>query len=464
MALPQSTNVTFEAFKSITDSKGQFTTWTDIINKAREVLPINNEILGAPFKSMEEVTGDNIVFSNVTTKFVEYFRDDLSDNNKLELDKMVMFLYNDFMTSYDYNWIDQKSTYEWSSIIADQISQMFLTKQDISNALAVDEIQKIALALGNFTIIPNADKLMKKADGTIDYSVAKTIGLFQQRIINQYRTKRTKYAKGIDPNEFSWVNSYDFSLNLLASLTAGYSASNDAYRDIQAKNTQQDFLGKKYTESIYLGNDLPMAEFKTTNDQTLTNPGIHTGNLVKPFELKHIFSLFWLPRSLAYYGHNFQVSDRPSTNSRSKSVITFSWRSQVAIIPIFADFNHIFITALPKFSSYVKRDGTVEPAYDLGKYDTNDNSHGAQQSGQKGYKEFVLKIRSEQPMLYNTLIAADDNSGQNALTSAGIKDAATLATYITNHTFDLTNGATPIALLEEASEGKTKAKLFSKSK
>ena len=246
MASPQSTNVTFETFKSITDSKGQFTTWTDIINKAREVLPINNEILGAPFKSMEEVTGDNIVFSNVTTKFVEYFRDDLSDNNKLELDKMVMFLYNDFMTSYDYNWIDQKSTYEWSSIIADQISQMFLTKQDISNALAVDEIQKIALALGNFTIIPNADKLMKKQDGTIDYSVAKTIGLFQQRIINQYRTKRTKYAKGIDPNEFSWVNSYDFSLNLLASLTAGYSASNDAYRDIQAKNTQQD-LDRKST-------------------------------------------------------------------------------------------------------------------------------------------------------------------------------------------------------------------------
>ena len=474
MALPQSTNVTFEAFKSITDSKGQFTTWTDIINKAREVLPINNEILGAPFKSMEEVTGDNIVFSNVTTKFVEYFRDDLSDNNKLELDKMVMFLYNDFMTSYDYNWIDQKSTYEWSSIIADQISQMFLTKQDISNALAVDEIQKIALALGNFTIIPNADKLMKKQDGTIDYSVAKTIGLFQQRIINQYRTKRTKYAKGIDPNEFSWVNSYDFSLNLLASLTAGYSASNDAYRDIQAKNTQQDFLGKKYTESIYLGNDLPMGEFTTTiknpsnvggfqDQQTQkVNSGIHTGNLVKPFELKHIFSLFWLPRSLAYYGHNFQVSDRPSTNSRSKSVITFSWRSQVAIIPIFADFNHIFITEMPKFSSYVKRDGSVEPAYNLNKWSAteavSDPTPGAQ-----GYKEFVLKIRQEQPMLYNTLISEWQN--QKPLTNNGIKDQTTLDNYINSHKYDLiAAGAQPIALLEEASEGKTKAKLFSKSK
>ena len=475
MALPQSTNVTFEAFKSITDSKGQFTTWTDIINKAREVLPINNEILGAPFKSMEEVTGDNIVFSNVTTKFVEYFRDDLSDNNKLELDKMVMFLYNDFMTSYDYNWIDQKSTYEWSSIIADQISQMFLTKQDISNALAVDEIQKIALALGNFTIIPNADKLMKKQDGTIDYSVAKTIGLFQQRIINKYRTKRTKYAKGIDPNEFSWVNSYDYSLNLLASLTAGYSASNDAYRDIQTKNTQQDFLGKKYTESIYLGNDLPMGEFTTTiknqsnvggfqDQQTQkVNSGIHTGNLVKPFELKHIFSLFWLPRSLAYYGHNFQVSDRPSTNSRSKSVITFSWRSQVAIIPIFADFNHIFITEMPKFSSYVKRDGSVEPAYNLNKWSateaTNDPSTGA-----KGYKEFVLKIRKEQPMLYNTLIS-DGNNNQNPLTNNGIKDQQTLTAYITAHTHDLIgNGATPIALLEEEGTPTTKKGIFSKSK
>ena len=465
MALPQSTNVTFEAFKSITDSKGQFTTWTDIINKAREVLPINNEILGAPFKSMEEVTGDNIVFSNVTTKFVEYFRDDLSDNNKLELDKMVMFLYNDFMTSYDYNWIDQKSTYEWSSIIADQISQMFLTKQDISNALAVDEIQKIALALGNFTIIPNADKLMKKADGTIDYSVAKTIGLFQQRIINQYRTKRTKYAKGIDPNEFSWVNSYDFSLNLLASLTAGYSASNDAYRDIQAKNTQQDFLGKKYTESIYLGNDLPMAEFKTTNNQTLTNPGIHTGNLVKPFELKHIFSLFWLPRSLAYYGHNFQVSDRPSTNSRSKSVITFSWRSQVAIIPIFADFNHIFLTKMPVFSSYVKRDGSVEPAYNLNKWSSTE-ANNQPSTGAKGYKEFVLKIRKEQPMLYNTLIEADDKGNTVPLTSAGIKNQATLEAYITKNTFDLTTGtgATPIALLEEEGTPTTKKGIFSKSK
>ena len=54
-----------------------------------------------------------------------------------------------------------------------------------------------------------------------------------------------------------------------------------------------------------MGNDLPMAEFKTTIKNNAgnvggfqdaqphtANAGIHTGNLVKPFELKHIFSLF----------------------------------------------------------------------------------------------------------------------------------------------------------------------------
>ena len=66
-------------------------------------------------------------------------------------------------------------------------------------------------------------------------------------------------------------------------------------------------------------------------------------------------------------------------------------------------------------------------------------------------------------MLYNTLISDGQNTN-NPLTNNGIKDANSLTKYISDHTFNLTNGATPIALLEEASEGKTKAKLFSKSK
>ena len=60
-------------------------------------------------------------------------------------------------------------------------------------------------------------------------------------------------------------------------------------------------------------------------------------------------------------------------------------------------------------------------------------------------------------------IISDDNNNQKPLTSAGIKDANSLQQYITNHTFNLTNGATPIALLEEGTPI-TKKGIFSKSK
>lgn len=440
---PNTTNISFQTFKSITDSNGQFTTWTDIINHAREALPVNNEIFNVPFKSMSEVIGDNIVLQNSTTKYVEYLRDDLSNNNKLELNKMVMFLYDDYMTSYDYELIDQKSAQEWSSLIADAVQQMFITKQDISNALALDEIQKVALALGNFTIIPNADKVLLDAQGKLDKDIPKAIGLLQIRILNSYRTKRTKFAKGIDLSEIKWVNSYEYSANLLSSLTASVAGSNEAYGDLKRKNQVREFLGMEFTQSMYLGHDLDMTEFKYTdnNSQTQTaNAGIHTGNMVKPFQAAHIFSVAWVPRSLLYYGHRFETTDRPHVNSRTKSAITFMWRSQVAIHPLFAGFNHIFLSKLPTFKSYVKRDGTVVPQRNLSTY--ND------------YVQFKKDLRAEQPMLYNTLINED------GITDNGINAEGNWTQYIADNTINLTNGLTPI--LVENGMIKNKSKFFSK--
>lgn len=85
-------------------------------------------------------------------------------------------------------------------------------------------------------------------------------------------------------------------------------------------------------------------------------------------------------------------------------------------------------------------------------------STNANASGAKGYKEFVLKIRQEQPMLYNTLIDA------NGLTSANITDDTSLSAYITKNTYDLApQGATPIALdLDEEEETKKKKGIFKK--
>ena len=116
---------------------------------------------------------------------------------------------------------------------------------------------------------------------------------------------------------------------------------------------------------------------------------------------------------------------------------------------------------MPVFSSYVKRDGSVEPAYDLSKWSAQE-AGSTLSTGAQGYKEFVLKIRKEQPMLYNTLIS--EEKPDTALTNNGIKNQQTLEAYIQKNTHNLIgNGAQPIALLDEGTPI-TKKGIFNKSK
>lgn len=419
MGTPITTPITLEAFKTITASDGKFTTWTDIINFARTVLPINEEILGAPFKSMQQVTGDNIVLENISTKFVEQLRTELTDNNKLELNKMVMYLYNDYMTSFEYSILDQKSAADWSTILSDSIEQMFITKKDISNMLALDELQRIAIALGEFTIITGGADLPAQV---ADYPKFKKIGAHIVRYLANLRRKRTKFSKGINTNRIQWVNSPEFGLNLLLSQTSSYSGSNAAYRDTQTQRTVYEFFGTQFTESTYLGSNIGMNEFKVIgnangNQGQVQNAGSGTGNIIKPFQFDHLLSIAWLPESLLYYGHNFTQTDVPQVNNRMERVITFAWRAQVAISPIFAGFNHIFVKALPNFASYIDRNGKTVPAVDTSNYDQ--------------WLAMKKAIRAEQPMLYNTIIDA------NGYTSNGIKDTGAYGRYKTAQTITL---------------------------
>lgn len=420
MAGLNTTRVDFQTYKKITASDGTYSTWTDIITKARTAIPVNNEIFLVPFKSMEEVGfGDNVTWDVLETKNVEYLRTELDKNNKLTQNKFVMMLYNDFMASYEYSILDQKSVWDWAAIAAGVINQMFISKQDISNALAADEIQKIALALGNFTIVKNADGLLLDAEGNLEEKAFKTLGIQMRRLLNSYRVKRTKFAKGIDINRLKWVNSPNFSLNLLGSLTASVAGSNEAYRDLKFQNIARNFLGTEFTESMYLGSDIDMAQFTPTagtQNGQVQNQGKFTGNLVKPFTLGKLFSISWLPESLKYYGHNFTTTDVPAANSRTTRVQSFMWRSQVAIDPVLAGFNHIFITELPTFPSYTKVDGTVVEQLDLNDFEN--------------YKKFKQNVRAEQPMLYNTLI---DESGE---TGNGVTNSGQWTTYIANNTLN----------------------------
>lgn len=413
------TNISLATFKTITNSNGQFATWSDIINTAMEALPVNDEIFNVPFKSMEEVgIGDNVMWEVADTKTVEYLRTELDKNNTLNLNKFNMVLYEDYMTSYEWDIRDMKSAQSWSAIIANCIKQMFITKQDIGNALAADEIMKVALAIGNFTIIPNAQK--DAWDLKLPDNAFLPVGRKVRRILNAYRTKRTKFARGIDVNRLKWVNGYNFSMNLLSAQTANFSASNDAYRDIKEKNVMRNFLGTEYTESMYLGVKFDMNEFTPTagdNTGQKQNEGSFTGNLTKPYFLENVFSIGWLPESVKYYGHNFTNTEVPAVNDRFKKVETFAWRQQVCIDPVFAGFNHIFLDAMPSFPSYTKVNGDVVEALNL--------------SNWTDYIKFTKKLRAEQPMVYDALITSDGYG------IAGVKNDGQYTQYITDNTMKI---------------------------
>ena len=431
------TSVDFELFRSITNSNGDFATWADINHFGLLPLPINTEILGAPFKSLTSITGDNIEFSNITYKYVEWFRSELSGNNKLELNKMVMHLYRDFMAPFEWDYRDRHSAVEWARILAESIEKMMITRQDLNNMMALDEIYKIALCLGNYTIVANANSIIEDAQtGRPDFEAHKIIAIKIIDIQNQKKRIRDKFTRGIDINRYRWVNSPEFANRLLIAQTAGFIGSDTAYLEAKHKNASFKFFGNDFTRSFYLSHDVQMNEFEEIaqgGQVTIHNQGSYTGNLIKPFQFKELFSLGWLPESLQYYGHLFPTREVPKVDNRNEVVLTYAWRAQVAILPIYAKFNHVFITALPNFIAYKTRDGQNTQAFNLNNY--ND------------FVAFKKSVRAEQPMLYSFLI------DENGITSDGLNSDAQYAKYIQDRTLVWagTNGRPiTLSLAEEA--------------
>lgn len=121
-----------------------------------------------------------------------------------------------------------------------------------------------------------------------------------------------------------------------------------------------------------------------------------------------------MPESLQYYGHFTPITEVPKVDSRNEKVLTYAWFAQVAILPIYAKFNHVFITDLPNFKAYKTKDKQDVPAYNL-----------------KDYNDFVAfkkSVRAEQPMLYSYLI------DENGLTSDGLNDPNQYQQYIADRT------------------------------
>ena len=408
-----STQITLTAFQTITDSNGQYDTWTDIIGKASKALTINSEILGSVLKKPKEVIGGNYEFSNIETKDISYFNDDISaSNNNMVQDKMMMNIYTEYMTSIEYSSLDMHSAQDWSNILSDSIAQMFHTKSDMENALSIDTIYKVALAQGNFLIIPNADKDIY-IKGTFDIDTGAYLSLATQliRFIKDVRAKRTKFAKGIQKSQLEWVISEQFSLRMLSAKTYGFGASDKAYGDMESKDEVGKILDHKFRTTMYLERDVEMTEF--TAGGVIQNAGMGTGNRLKPFMFSKIIGMLWFIDSLQVFQNTIPFSDRNIPGSRTKDALSWMWRQDYAVLPVYSSANTVMLSSLPTEPAYKTELNLDVPAKDYSKW--------------ADFKALRIALYAKQPSMYSKLWNID---GTNDL----IKDQATLDAVIAKNT------------------------------
>ncbi len=357
----RTTPVDLETFKNITDSNGLFKTWSEIMEEARSSLLINSEILGAKIKNPGEMVGDNVVFENYENKNVLPFIDDITKrNNKLTKDKMVMRLYEDYMLPIEFDMIDSKSCFDWSTIISEAVASMQVAKQDQINMETIDTIMKVSIALGNVRVIEGANEL------NLDYAQNKALGLQLANIRIKNRTKRGKFQKGFSKELERFLVSPALSLNLLSGLTAGSnSGAPEAYTDTLKRFQIEQIFGHSYeTATMYLGQNIGMSEF--TDDKSVKqNTGVMTGNLIKPYYFEDLCGLLFYSESVASYGHTYTERVLPSYPKRLTDVLTQVYRYNVAIKPVYAGMNIAFFSKVPSFASYTKLDGTTVAAMDL---------------------------------------------------------------------------------------------------
>lgn len=382
---PQTTQISLESFKTITDTDGTFTTWTDIVNEGKQSLPVNYEIIEGSIKGYTEITGGNIIFDNIETKNVAEFRDDLERNNVLTQDKIIMYIRDEFMIPFEYSILDRKSAVDWGNIISASFTQAFLSKRDFENALSIDALYKYCLASGNFIIVPNANTTQTDAEGNIDDKAYKSVAVQMRKIFNKASRTRTPFSKGFTQKMVRWLVGQDFSLDMMNAQTAYWTGSEKAYTEFKEQDRVYKMLNIEYKTSLYLQDEFQMAEFKKS-DGTIMNEGSGTGNWIRPMDFTELVATYYYPEAIALYKNTIGETVVPKMNSRTYKVWTQLWRQGAAMKPIYQNMNKIFISKLPRFVDYTDFNGNSVDEIDTNTLD--------------GMNKLRENLKNEQPDLY----------------------------------------------------------------
>lgn len=380
------TPIDLRTFMSITDSNGKFETWTDIITEHLKRNPVSEDILLTQLRAPKNVIGDNITFEYTQNKNVTIFNDNpLIGNNKLTLDKAVLFLNERFMFSFEVDITDMKSAAEWSTYLSTEIQSAYIAKKDFENMKIIETAYHFCLATGNTKLIAGVHD---RYDSTKE-SKYKALGIMlaEERILN--RTLRNKYFKGYNKDQDICLLSQQLSLKLQAGLTAG-SASVVAFEELKKDFQIKEFFGETYfTSKMYLGKDILSSAYQVNDTGTVHNEGIHTGQQIKNFYFQDLALLSVFKESLLYYKQEFPRREQFISTSRTKDVFTDSFKLTAAIDPNYGTVNFAAVSKIPSFPAYTDITGKNVPAMDL--------------NTATGFNALRNNIYQEQPQLYKEL-------------------------------------------------------------
>ena len=387
-----STKISLQTFMGITDSRGQFETWADLIKAKPQSFFINGEILTnvlqSPIQQATEYAGaygGNVEFAWKQNKDISQFIDDVTKrNSNATLDKAIMKIGGPEtlrMVSFKLDKIDSRTAVEWSKYISEELATCYQAKQDYQNMVMIEKAMLVAVAMGRVKTFANAKKLE-----ALTSDEWKRVGAKLSNIFVENRKLRNANFKGYDKSLETHIIDSTFSNNLLSGLTTSQSAP-AAYTDIQLKYGISQMFGETfYTSLMYLGQKILQSEFKTENNSILINPNTHTGQTIKPFHFENLVLLNIFKPSVLYYEQEIISDTKPLLPTRLSDIIQFIWSINCAMDPKLSIVNFAVFDAPLNIGSYTEIDGTVVPAMDLNTKD--------------GYDKLCIKLFNEQPQLY----------------------------------------------------------------
>lgn len=312
------TQITLQAFMSMTNSKGEFKTWGDMKDGGYLGNLVNNEVLGNVFKTPNEIVGENIFFEYKTLPTGKVWENN-STASKPVLNR-VMFNMPEKRLQFNYtlDLFGEKEAQAWSFYIGQEDSNIWKQIQNQNNVIAIDAIKDYCIATGQFKVLPSLGTAGKTNKEYFDDTASIA------DIANSIMSTQTVVNLGLDIERLSIM----CSPLVMREITTGISASNvsqGAFDNLKAGRINNLF-GYKFDTSIYLGGKGEIIEGK-------------------PYDFSNVLGIVYNLDSLAFYQQTPKTTNTPS--NQGEVVRAFGWKPCAFMLPSQEHTSYILVKKLP---------------------------------------------------------------------------------------------------------------------